>query len=301
MYDLCARWIRAACATLMLLGGGGAQAQFSEYDFGQTACAEDGGLRRAGFEARDREWPGGGPSAGLGGGPLGNSTLSVEVPPLGETRDMLLFVPVDYDAARPLPLVVVLHGAPGSAAAAPAAADAMRSLWSVLAEREDVIVLAPIAAGSQGGWLPDRDQPAIACALATLAGRYPVDLDRRYLWGFSAGAHFGHALALGNAGRFAAYAINAGALYALACGAAGTTFDCAVELPAALRPLPVQLRVGTNDALRGYVLGDYGRLQQAGWEPGSGVAYSEFSGGHGVSVADAEAAWAWFAPRRRPH
>lgn len=300
MSEVRARWVRAACATL-LLGAGGAQAQLSDHDFGRTACAEDGGLRRAGFEARDGEWPAGGPSAGLGGGPLGNSTLSVEVPQLGETRDMLLFVPADYDAARPLPLVVVLHGAPGTAAAAPAAADAMRSLWSVLAEREDVIVLAPIAAGSQGGWVPDRDRPAIACALATLAARYPIDLDRRYLWGFSAGAHFGHALALGNAGRFAAYAINAGALYALACGATGTTFDCAAELPAALRPLPVQLRVGTADALRGYVLGDYGRLQQAGWEAGSGLAYVEFSGGHSVSIADAEAAWAWFAPRRRPH
>lgn len=300
MFRARAHLLGVALAALMLAGTGSAYAQFSAYDFGQSGCADDGALRRAGFEARDAESPGGGPSPGLGGGPLGASTLSVEVPELGETRDMLLFVPLDYDAARPLPLVVVLHGAPGSAAAAPAAADAMRSLWSVLAEREDVIVLAPIAAGSQGGWVPDRDQPAIACALAELARRYPIDLDRRYLWGFSSGAHFGHALALGNAGRFGAYAINAGALYALACSAAGTTFDCATTLPAVLRPLPVLLRVGRNDSLRGYVQGDHSRLQQAGWADGSNLAYAEFFGGHSVSVADAEAAWAWFATRRRP-
>lgn len=293
--------LRITLAASLLLGAGSALGQFSGYEFGQTGCPDDGGLLRAGFEARDAEWPGGGPSPGLGGGPQGPSTLSVQVPELGETRDMLLFVPLDYDAAQPLPLVVVLHGAPGSAAAAPAAADAMRALWLALAEREDVMVLAPIAAGNQGGWVPDRDQPAIACALAELARRYPLDLDRRYLWGFSAGAHFGHALALGNAGRFAAYAINAGALYALACGAAGTAFDCANTLPGALRPLPVQLRVGTGDALRTYVRGDRGRLQQAGWEVGTGVAYDEFFGGHTVSIEDAEAAWAWFAPRSRPH
>jgi len=295
-----ARPFAVLLAALLLCGAGRAHGQFIDYAFGQTGCAEDGGLARAGFEARDDERPGGGPSAGLGGGPLGASTLSVEVPELGETRDMLLFVPVDYDAARALPLVVVLHGAPGSAAAAPAAADSMRTLWSVLAEREDVIVLAPIAAGSQGGWVPDRDQPAIACALAELARRYPIDLDRRYLWGFSAGAHFGHALALGNAGRFAAYAINAGALYALACGATGTTFDCATTLPGALRPLPVSLRVGRSDSLRTYVEGDRGRLLQAGWTDGAELSYGEFSGGHSVSIADAEAAWAWFAPRQRP-
>jgi poly(3-hydroxybutyrate) depolymerase len=300
MSRLSARRSGTTLAALLLLGAGSAHGQFAEYDFGQTGCADDGGLTRAGFEPRDGEWSGSGPSAGLGGGPLGASTLSVEVPELGETRDMLLFVPVDYDAARPLPLVVVLHGAPGSAAAAPAAADAMRSMWTVLAEREDVVVLAPIAAGSQGGWVPGRDQPAIACALAELARRYPIDLDRRYLWGFSAGAHFGHALALGNAGRFAAYAINAGALYALACGTPGTASDCAATLPGALRPLPVSLRVGSSDSLRGYVQGDFTRLQQAGWTAGSEVSYGEFSGGHSVPFAEAEAAWSWFAPRRRP-
>jgi poly(3-hydroxybutyrate) depolymerase len=215
---------------------------------------------------------------------------------------MLLHVPAGYRPDTPAPLVLALHGAPGSAAAAPSAAAAVRTMWTVLAERVGAIVLAPIAGGSQGGWVPGRDTPAIACALGEVERRYAVDLDRRYLWGFSAGGHYGHALALGNAGRFAAYAVNAGALQALSCSAtAGNPNDCAVLLPQALRPIPASLRVGTSDPLRGYLQADSGRLELAGWERPGQLSYSEFLGGHTVSVADAEAAWAWFAPRRRPH
>jgi poly(3-hydroxybutyrate) depolymerase len=220
------------------------------------------------------------------------------VPDSGELRQVLLYVPTSYDPAQPVPLIVVLHGASGSAATAPAAAESMRTLWTVLAEREGAIVLAPIAGGSQGGWVPARDHPALACAMAEVSRRYALDLDRRYLWGFSAGAHFAHALALGNAGRFAAYAINAGALYALACAPSGDA-ACETSLPQSLRRVPVSLRVGTLDSLRGYVQGDFGRLQVAGWETPQAIAYTEFGGGHTVSVADVEAAWAWFAPRRR--
>ena len=91
-------------------------------------------------------------------------------------------------------------------------------------------------------------------------------------------------------------------LQALSCSApAGSPKDCAVLLPQALRPIPASLRVGSSDPLRGYLEADSGRLERAGWARPGQLSYSEFLGGHTVSVADAEAAWAWFAPRRRPH
>lgn len=276
-----------------------AVAQFPGYDLRYTACADAGGLGRAGFEARDLERDGGGPSRGSGAGPVGSSDLLVAVPETGELRSVRLFVPTGYTPAQPAPLVLALHGAAGSAAAAPAAADATRTLWSVLAEREGVIVVAPVAGGNQGGWVPARDTPMIACTLAEIAARYAVDLDRRYLWGFSAGGHYAHALALGNAGRFAAYAVNAGALHALACAPAGSANACETLLPQALRPIPVSLRVGSSDGLRGYVLGDQGRFLAAGWELPGQLQYAEFVGGHTVGVLDAEAAWAWFRSHPR--
>ena len=291
----------SALLLFSLLACAPAQAQFAGYDLRLTACADESALGRAGFEARDVEQDGGGPSRGADTGPVGPSDLLVAVPETAELRPVRLFVPTGYTPAQPVPLVLALHGASGSAATAPAAADATRTLWSVLAEREGVIVVAPVAGGNQGGWVPARDTPMIACALAEVAARYAIDLDRRYLWGFSAGGHYAHALALGNAGRFAAYAVNAGALHALACTPAGTANACETLLPQALRPIPVSLRVGSADGLRGYVLGDQGRLLTAGWEMPGQVQYAEFVGGHTVGVLDAEAAWAWFRshPRRR--
>jgi hypothetical protein len=292
--------LRSLLLLSSLLAPAGAAAQFAGYDLRLTACADATALGRAGFEARDVERDAGGPSGGHDAGPVGPSDVLVAVPESGELRSVRLHVPASYDPAQPAPLVLVLHGASGSSATAPAAADAMRTLWTVLAEREGAIIVAPVAGGAQGGWVPTRDTPMIACALALVASRYAVDLDRRFLWGFSAGAHYGHALALGNAGRFAAYAVNAGALHALACTPAGSPNQCETLLPQALRPIPVSLRVGSNDGLRGYVLGDQGRLLAAGWEMPAQLQYAEFVGGHTVAVPDVEAAWAWFRdhPRR---
>lgn len=272
-------------------------AQFAAYDFVSTGCANERGLLRAGFEDRDIVSPTGGPSGGSGGAFPGPQSLTVTSP--AGTHAALLHVPGAYTADQAWPLVVALPGAAGSAAAAPAAANQIRALWAPVAEREGALVVVPIASGTQGGWVPGIDQPAVACALDRVARDYNIDLDRRYLWGYSAGAHFGHALALGNPGRFAAYAINAGALEVLSCSAGGA-YACATTLPQIARRIPASLRVGESDPLRAHAQADANRFRAAGWVEPDRLGHAEFFGGHTVDAAEVEAAWAWFAPRRLP-
>lgn len=274
-----------------------AQAQFPAYDFAATGCAPERGLLRAGFEPQDSVSPTGGPSGG-GGGPFpGAQARTVLLG--GQLRTYLLYLPTAYTPQQAWPLVVALHGAAGSAAAAASAAVQLREQWITIAEREGAIVLVPIASGAQGGWVPSVDQPTLACAIDQTASEYNLDLDRRYLWGFSAGAHFAHALALGNPGRFAAYAINAGALEALACAASGS-FACGSLLPQMPRRVPVSLRVGVLDPLQRHVATDLQRLRAAGWDEPGRVSRLELDGGHHYGPSDLDAAWAWFAPRRLP-
>lgn len=275
-----------ALAGLLLLGAS-AQAQFAAYDFAYTGCNADGSLMRSGFEDSGDEFDGLYP---------GTQALTVSVPDTGSTRPALLYLPTAYGPDKAWPLIVVLHGAAGSSEFAPLAADEIRNLWAGVAEREGAILLAPVASGAQGGWLPANDQPYVACAVAEVSRRYRIDAARRYLWGFSAGAHFGHALALGNSRRFAAYAVHAGALEALACSVGGV-YACTSTLPQVPRRIPVSLRVGDMDPLQPYVATDFGRFSAAGWAQPAQLSYAEFTGGHWVDTADVEEAWAWFAPR----
>lgn len=273
-----------------------AKSQFPLEDFVQTQCGRGESLFRSGVEAD--EDGGARPSGGKSPAPTGAIAFDVAVPDRGRVHAMLLHVPASYDPQRAWPLVVALHGA---AASPPNAASLIRGLWQPTAELEGALVLAPIATGSNGGWSPDFDTPAIACAIAEVERRYDVDRARRYLWGFSAGAHYGHALALANSTRFAAYAVNAGALYGFACGTAASAWPCESLLPTVARRIPVLLRVGTNDMLEAYTDGDLLRLQLAGWLPEEGVATSKFVGGHVVGAADVAHAWHWFQGRALPY
>lgn len=272
-----------------------ARAQFPLEDFAFTACGAGESLFRSGLEPPEAV-PGTRPSGGVDVA-AGALNPSVFVPDTGQQRAFRLYLPSSYGAHRAWPLVVALHGAAGSAAAAPAAADAVRSLWEGVAETGHFVVLAPISSGSQGGWVPAFDTPAIACAIAAVERRFNIDRARRYVWGFSAGAHYGHAVALGNASRFAAYGVNAGALLALSCGPTGSGASCEVLLPLATRRIPALLRVGDLDPLAPHAQADLVRLEAAGWASGSEVALAFFAGGHQAGPADVAAAWAWFQDR----
>jgi len=109
----------------------------------------------------------------------------------GTTRDGLLYVP-EAARSRPVPLLVMLHGAGGSP----------EHLWDAIrrdAEERSVAVLMP--ASRQWTWDFRRpgnfgfDRAFIDAALASTFGRVPVDPTHVALGGFSAGATF--ALSLG--------------------------------------------------------------------------------------------------------
>jgi predicted esterase len=281
---------------LLLSAGSDALAQYAADDFATTDCGVQSSLFRSGLEAAEVD--GARPSGGGGGSALGASGFDVFVTDTLRTHPVLVFVPADYDPHSAWPLVVLMHGAAGSAAAAPNAAAGVRSLWAGTAQAQGVLLLAPVASGSQGGWVPDVDTPALACAIEEIQRRYNIDTSRRSLWGFSAGGHYGHSLALGNSTRFAAYAVNAGVLHALACEPDGMIGDCELTLPLVSRRIPVGIRVGTGDSLRPYASGDFQRFDALGWSPGVDLTYSEFAGGHTIGAQDVTWAWAWLAPFR---
>ena len=117
---------------------------------------------------------------------------------LGHTRDGLLHVPTSWSAEEPGPLLVMLHGAGGSAAQVlPAVREA--------AERHGVLVLVPDSRDTtwdviRGGYGPDV--AFIDLALAEAFATFAVDSRRIALGGFSDGASYALSLGLGNGGLF---------------------------------------------------------------------------------------------------
>lgn len=231
-----------------------------------------------GFEA---PWPSD-PSGGAGGPFPGNQTRSVFVPETNSSRTYYLRLPPMYQAGHPHPLLIVLHGATGSPNTTPAAAQSMRDLFAPFTDAGGAIVLALPAGGAQGGWLPGSDGPFIGAALDDVEADYAIERSRRYIWGFSAGAHFSYGIALFSTDVFAAHAVKAGALEAYA----GSN---APQL--AKRVLPVDIRIGLSDTLLPFAQADRERFIDAGWQLGFDLTYAEIAGGHQVNAADAQAAW----------
>lgn len=124
----------------------------------------------------------------LGLNPLG---LSAE-------RDGLLYVPFSYDASRPMPLVLMLHGAGGTSRGA------IRPFLAH-ADSVGVILVAPEARGQTwdlmlGGFGPDVT--FIDRALRDVFSRFAVDRRRVAIEGFSDGASYALSLGLMNGDLF---------------------------------------------------------------------------------------------------
>jgi poly(3-hydroxybutyrate) depolymerase len=148
----------------------------------------------------------------------------------GRTRSYYLLVP---EQVRPdAPLLILLHGSGREG----------RSLvepWAALAREHGIILAAPDAFVPEG-WTMKEDGPDFLYALIEmLRVEYPVDPRRVYLFGHSAGAIHGLAMAVLESEYFAAAAVHAGIL----------SDGMRPLLARAPRKTPIAIWVGTNDQL----------------------------------------------------
>lgn len=239
------------------------------------------------------------PSHGSGGAYPGAQTRSVFI--AGQMRSYYLQIPTGYPFAEPVPVLMVLHGGAG-AGMAPTAAQGLRDIWSAQAQTGGFIVVAPVASGGQGGWVPEQDYPMFQAILADVAAHYNIDTSRIHGWGFSAGGHVMHDLALHQyAGvpdirTFAAYGVSAGLLQRLVCSPMGT---CPAVLGQLARKIPVDLRVGISDGYKGGVEDDHSAFLAAGWSTGSTLRYATFPAGHVVYPGHIADTWDFLCPFQR--
>jgi poly(3-hydroxybutyrate) depolymerase len=229
------------------------------------------------------------PSAGSGGGFPGFINGQVTVAGLGE-QDYFLFVPETYQVEQSMPIMLVLHGAAGPGNASSAAQQVLTA-WSEVAAREGFLVVAQVATGNQGGWIPANAELIMATIFFDLEDNYNVDRGRRFGWGFSAGGHVMHDVVLASASEFAGYAVNAGVLDALAGSGAPA---------AASRQVPVSITVGNRDPLQPFALVDRQRFEAAGWIPGENLFYQEFSGVHSFNITQLGEHWQHLKHFTRP-
>ncbi|WP_223787757.1 hypothetical protein [Marinicella meishanensis] len=193
------------------------------------------------------------------------------------------YVPTSYDPLEPMPLMVLWHGAAGPGNAN-AAAQQMRNYWAATAETHGFIVAAQASTGLNGGWLPVEDSGRLIDIFIDLETRYNIESTRRYVWGFSAGGHVMHAIALNVSEYFAAYAISAGYLDAFANLNGYTPGN-------ATRTIPVFLSVGNTDPFLPNMQSDRTTFLNAGWSENGNFWLDVFNGGHQLPADLPQKAW----------
>lgn len=235
------------------------------------------------------------PSGGSGGNFPGNVTRTISVPGLG-TRSYYLRVPPGYQPSQAAPLLLALRG---QALPTASAAQQVRADWSSWADAKGFLVLAPVGNSTQGGWGANGDIQEMSAALDDTLAAYNIERSRVYLWGYSAGAHYGHAIALSNTDTFAAYGVSAGSLEQYACTDNGMPPPTCASLLGGTQPrIPVDIHLGNTDPLYTQLGagGDPQRFQNAGWTPGRTVYYTLFAGGHVYTVAHLGQIWSHLCP-----
>jgi len=262
-----------------------------------SSCPASDGLFASGFESaaaipHD-------PSNGSGGAYPGNVTRTITVPGLGGTRSYYLHLPANYAPSRSWPLLLALRGS-AAVASMPAAAQQVRNDWAARADNGGFIVIAPVGNSTQGGWGASGDGAEIGAVLDDAIASYNVERSRIYLWGFSAGAHYGHALALNNTDYFAAYGVSAGSLEQYACTDNGSyPPTCAALLSGAQPKIPVDIHLGNTDPLYSApytAAGDATRFQNGGWVTNRNLFYTVFAGGHTYTQAHLGEIWNHLCP-----
>ena len=149
----------------------------------------------------------------------------------GKERAYYLFVPDKLDAAKPAPMIVMLHGSGRNGLS-------LVEKWTQLAKKEGIILLGPDATDPAQWNVPTDAPDPLHDLVEVIKKKYPVDPRRVYLFGHSAGAVVSFYVALMESEYFAAAAIHAGSM---------RPTDAAV-IGQAKRKVPIAVWVGTNDA-----------------------------------------------------
>jgi len=207
------------------------------------------------------------PSLGAGGSYPGN----VQATTSGGS-EYYIYIPSTYDPSTPMPLFVLWHGTAG-AGNADAQAQAVRSKWDDHAETGQFIIVSQVGTGEQGSW-DSGDVAILNDIIEDIQLFYNIETRRMYLWGFSSGGHWMHALGMIYADRFAAYAINAGDLR---FATNNNIFPSGTS-----RKIPVYVSIGNTDPNLPYAQNDRLEFLQAGWEEDRNYWLEVFTGGHTV-------------------
>ena len=199
------------------------------------------------------------------------------IPSAADARGGLVIVPSDYDPARPLPLLLLLHGAGGSAERI------MRTLAPAL-DSARMIVVVPDSRGVTWDFIRGPfglDVAFIDSVLHDAFARYRVDRTRVTIAGFSDGASYALSLGLSNGDLFSRVA-------AFSPGMAGVVATHG-------RPA-VFVSHGARDPILSFERTSHGivpQLRAAGYD----VTFREFDGGHEVPAAVARDGFRWLLTR----
>jgi hypothetical protein len=277
-------------------------------------CSHPDSIYASQFEAAEPMIPHD-PSAGGGGDYPGAQTRTLYVAGLGSgAQSYYIYVPAAYTPTRPWPLLLALHGV-APYGSADSYATTIRNNWIAAAEAGGFIVAAPVANEIyyQNGapyavtWMVPptsgpNDYDLFAAIRADLESAYNVERTRIYGWGFSAGGHVMHDLAVNgfsdalNVNTMAAYGVSAGDLAALACYGISSTV-CGQHLAALPRKIPLDIHIGNSDPNYAYAKADRALFEAEGWVRRETIYYNTFSGGHEYTIAQLSDIWGNLCPQ----
>ena len=256
----------AAIAASGCSGGiGSCSGGIGSIGFGAEAAgtpAADGRL-----ESRPPKTPPSTPSA-VGAQPLG----------LDSGRDGAIYLPPGLSG--PAPLLVLLHGATGSAAGITKRTDAF-----ALADELKIVILAPDSRGRTWDAIRGQYGPDVAFldrALAKVFALVAIDPKRVAIGGFSDGASYAMSLALQNGDLFTHVAAFSPGFYIANVRRGRPMFWVSHGRDDEILPIDTTSR----------------RLVPALEDAGYSVRYKEFKGPHTVPPELARAAFAWIAGRK---
>jgi polyhydroxybutyrate depolymerase len=139
---------------------------------------------------------------------VGGQTVPFTIPFGGTTRTFSVYLPPSYDAARPLPLMIVYHGKGGGGAQIE-----RKTGFDGVAAANSFLVAYPDAQGSD--WVlsgANNDVDFTKSMIQSIQANFPVDATRIYASGFSEGANMVGVVACLMTDQIAGFGEVAGAL-----------------------------------------------------------------------------------------